>query len=196
MKKYAIILVCILFTTTVFSQRFSGGLMIGVSGNQIDGDEQGGYKKPGFIGGAFVKAYFTENISLKIESYYIGKGAVLNNEYSDGTVLQVFKTDLHYIEMPFLFNIDVHPRIELAFGIAPSYLFKYKLTRQHLPVDENSYSFNSFDFQPMGQVDFYLTDHLSSSLRFSYSIMNIRRDDFYARNLNNNIGLVIRYKIR
>ena len=97
--------------------------------------------------------------------------------------------------MPFLIAITLHPKIEIALGVAPSYLFSHKLTRQRIPVDESSYNLNSFDFQPIGQADFYLTDRIVSSLRFSYSLSNIRKEDTMAVWYNNNISIVLRYKI-
>ncbi|NPA44224.1 MAG: hypothetical protein GXO49_01690, partial [Chlorobi bacterium] len=69
----------LIITTSInlsFSQNFSGGILLGVSGNQIDGDVQSGYKKGGLIIGAFVMKPLSKNSNLKIESYYIGKGAV------------------------------------------------------------------------------------------------------------------------
>ncbi|NOZ35541.1 MAG: PorT family protein, partial [Chlorobi bacterium] len=173
---------------------FSGGLLLGISASQVDGDAQYHYKKPGLIFGAFVSRPLSKHGSLKIETYYIGKGAVLNKDYPDGTTVQVFNTSLHYIEIPFLFNLQVHPKIEIAFGIAPSYLFAAKLTSYKALVEKSSYSLKPFDIQPIGEVDFYLTDKIMTSLRFSYSMFNIRKDPM-AIWYNNNLSLVFRYKI-
>ena len=52
MKKFIVIAVLSVFSFNVDAQLFNGGLMLGVCGSQIDGDEQGGYKKPGLIAGA------------------------------------------------------------------------------------------------------------------------------------------------
>lgn len=174
---------------------FSGGLLLGISASQIDGDNQYKYKKPGLIVGAYISRPLTKSGSLKIETYYIGKGAVLNEDYPDGTTIQVFNTSLHYVEMPFLFNLQVHPKINIAAGIAPSYLFANKLTSYKETLEKSSYSLQSFDFQPIGEVDFYLTDKIITSLRFSYSIFNIRKDPM-ATWFNNNLSLVFRYKIK
>jgi len=174
---------------------FSGGLLLGISASQIDGDNQYKYKKPGLIVGAYVSRALTKHGSLKIESYYIGKGAVLNEDYPDGTTIQVFNTSLHYVEMPFLFNLQIHPKIDIALGIAPSYLFAAKLTSYKAPVDKTSYSLKQFDIQPIGEVDFYLTDKISTSVRYSYSMFNIRKDPMAIWH-NNNLSLVFRYKIK
>ena len=196
MKQSIIIVTLVIYSFIGFSQSFSGGFMIGAGGSQIDGDEQSGYKKPGFIGGAYISRKLSENISFKIESYYIGKGAVLNIDQADGTVYQQFNTSLHYIEMPFLIAFTLHPKIEIALGIAPSYLFEHKLTQDRFLIDKSMYSLNSLDFQPIGQVDFFLTDKIITSLRFSYSITDVRKEDNMAIWKNNNISIVLRYKIK
>ena len=195
MKHIFLVLLLNLLVISGFSQEFSGGFILGVCGSQIDGDDQFKYKKPGLIAGAFVSWPFSERTALKIETYYIGKGAVLNIDQVDGSSLQVFNTSLHYIEMPFLYNFKLHHKIDIALGIAPSYLFAHKLTSYKVEVDKSSYSVNSFDFQPMGQIDFYLTDRISSSLRLSYSVFDIRKEDM-ATWYNNNLSVVLRYKIK
>ena len=106
MKQFiSALFVVLIFSNKIYAQRdFSGGLLLGISASQVDGDDQYRYKKPGLVFGAYVSRALTKNGSLKIETYYIGKGAVLNKDYPDGTTIQVFNTSLHYVEMPFLFN--------------------------------------------------------------------------------------------
>ena len=179
----------------IFAQSFSGGLLLGVCGSQIDGDEQFKYKKPGLLAGAWVSRPISEYLDLKIETYYVGKGAVKNVDGPEGSVIQEFNTSLHYVEMPFLLNINVHTKIDVALGIAPSYLFAHKLTRYKQLVDKSLYDMNSFDYQGMGQIDLFLTEKLSSSLRLSYSIFDIRGEDVSTW-YNNNFSIAFRYKIR
>ncbi len=192
MQKSVLIIFVILFSVKSYSQEFSGGILLGVSGNQVDGDEQGGYKKPGLILGAFIMKPLSDKGAIKIETYYIGKGAVLNVEYPDGSFFQEFNTSLHYIEMPFLYNFQFHPKIDLSIGIAPSYLFAHKLTRAYQEIGKNSYSLKTFDFQPMGQLGFYLTDRIFSNIRISHSVFSIR-NEYNATWYNSNLSIVLRY---
>jgi hypothetical protein len=195
MKKLIFTILGLFSITIITAQDFSGGLLLGICGSQIDGDDQFHYKKPGLIIGAFVKRPFSEKAGLKIETYYIGKGAVKNDELSDGSVLQIFNTTLHYIEMPFLFDYQLLNKISVSVGIAPSYLFAHRLTSYRQEVSKNDYTLKSFDIQPMGQLDFYLTDHISASLRLSYSAFDIRTEAVSTW-YNNNLSLVLRYKIK
>ena len=191
MQKVILILLVTVISLKSYAQDFTGGIILGVCGSQIDGDNQSHYKKPGLIFGAYVLKPISKNGAIKIEMYYIGKGAVLNIDNPDGTFFQEFNHSLHYIEMPVLYNLEIHPKINIAIGLATSYLFAHKFTLIKQEVDKNYYSMRDFDFQPMGQVDFYLTDKISSSLRISYSAISIRNDDIW---LNNNLSVVLRYR--
>jgi len=194
MKKIIGVLLYLTLVISGFGQEFSGGLLLGVCGSQIDGDDQFKYKKAGLVVGAFVRRPFSEKAGLKIETYYIGKGAVLNEEHSDGSVEQIFNNTLHYVEMPFLFDYQLLNKIGIAVGIAPSYLFAHRLTSFRAVVSKDLYDLSSFDIQPMGQVDFYMTDHLKVGLRLSYSIFDIRKD-VLAIWYNNNLSFVLSYKV-
>ncbi len=197
MKHFFSLTIILFFITlkTEAQKDFSGGLLFGISASQVDGDNQYKYKKPGLVFGAFVSRPLTKNGSLKIETYYIGKGAVLNEDYADGTTVQVFNTSLHYVEMPFLFNLQVSPKIEIAAGIAPSYLFYAKQTSYKAPIPDFQSTLNTFDFQPLGEAVFYLTDRILSSIRFSYSLFNQKKEPM-ATFYNNNLSLVFQYKIK
>ncbi len=197
MKHFLSLSIILFFITlkTEAQKDFSGGLLLGISASQVDGDAQYHYKKPGLIFGAFVSRPLSKHSSLKIETYYIGKGAVLNKDYTDGTTVQVFNTSLHYVEMSFLFNLEVYPKIKIAAGIAPSYLFAAKQTTYKTPVPDFKESLKPYDFQPVAEVSFFLTDKIMTCLRFSYSIFNQKKEPM-ATFYNNNLSLVFQYKIK
>lgn len=191
MKKLIVIIILILSTQVNYAQYFNGGLILGVSGSQVDGDEQSGYKKAGIMGGVYVKRILKNRFSILSELYYTGKGAVLNEYYTDGSSMQVFKISLHYIEIPVLADFKISEKFSVSAGIAPSYLISAKLFRNGYEIDTNSYIMKNFDFSPMGQVDFYVTDHLSANIKFSYSAVSIRQDNVW---FNNNLNISLRYK--
>lgn len=194
MTKTLLILVFTFVVNLSFSQNFSGGILLGISGNQIDGDVQSGYKKGGLIIGAFVMKPISEKANFKIESYYIGKGAVKTVKVSQSYSYQEFSTSLHYIEMPFLYNYKLLPKFDISIGIAPSYIFGSKLVQMGFEIDKKFYSMRNFDIQPIAEAGFYLTDNITAYVRYAHSIINIRTDTnggWY----NNNIGLVLSYKI-
>ncbi len=194
-KLISLVLLSFIISNISFSQNFSGGLLLGISGSQIDGDVQSGYKKGGLIIGAFVTKPLTDKANLKIESYYIGKGAVKTVKVSETYSYQEFNTSLHYIELPILYNYEILPKFDVSIGIAPSYIFASKLTRLGFEISKNLYTMRTFDIQPIAEAGFYLTDKITANIRYSHSIINIRTDTnggWY----NNNIGIVISYKIK
>ena len=195
MKQLFIIILLNLIIITSFSQDFSGGILLGVSGSQIDGDVQSGYKKGGLILGAFVTKPISDKANFKIESYYIGKGAVKTVKVSETYSYQDFNTSLHYIELPILYNYEILPKFDISIGVAPSYIFASKLTKLGFEVNKNLYTMRTFDIQPIAEAGFYLTDKITANIRYSHSIINIRTDTnggWY----NNNIGIVLSYKIK
>jgi len=195
MKQLLTIIFFSLFIISSYSQDFTGGILLGVSGNQINGDTQASYKKAGLIIGAFVKKPLSKYASFKIESYYIGKGAVKNVKVSETFSYQEFNTSFHYIEMPFLYNYQLLPKFNVSIGIAPSYLFAHKLVELGFTVNKNFYTMRSFDIQPIAEVGYYLTDDITANLRVSYSILNVRKDNGVGW-YNNNIGFVLAYKFK
>lgn len=195
MNKTILILAFTFSISFSFAQNFSGGILLGVSGSQIDGDVQGGYKKGGLIIGAYVSKPLSEKSNFKIESYYIGKGAVKTIKVSPSYSYQEFNTSLHYIEMPFLYHYKLLPKFDVSIGLAPSYIFASKLVEMGYEIDKNFYSMRTFDVQPIAEAGFYLTDNIVANIRYSHSVINIRTDTnggWY----NNNIGLVLSYEIK
>ncbi len=195
MKHLISILILNLIFIVSFSQDFSGGVLLGVSGSQVGGDTQGSYKKGGLILGAYVKKPLSKYGAFKIETYYIGKGAVKNVKVSETFSYQEFNTSFHYIEIPFLYNYQLLPKFNVSVGVAPSYLFAHKLVELGFTVNKNFYTMRSFDIQPIIEVGYYLTDNITANLRASYSILNIRTDDGVGW-YNNNIGFVLAYKFK
>ena len=96
----------ILFLILLFSpffglpQRFNGGLLAGGLVSQVDGDQDGGYHKFGYLGGAFVSLKISNHSSFQLEMEYIQKGARRNSDSLTNT--GAFLTRLHYFEVPLL----------------------------------------------------------------------------------------------
>ncbi len=190
MKKTIFIFLIIFLPFTSFSQRFSGGLLLGVNGNQIDGDDSSGYNKAGLLVGGFVSTGFSEKTSLIIELYYTGKGSMKKTEQSGAQ--PIFKTNLHYIEFPILFSLKAIPKLTFSVGVAPSYLISAKLFGNGNEISENTYTMNDFDIGITGQIDFNFSKKIIFNLRYNHSIASIRKNYGW---YNNNLSLLIKYKI-
>jgi len=159
MRKITLVAFTLLvFSSISFSQAFSGGITLGLGGNQIDGDRVGGFNKFGFLGGFYVETNKDEKSALRIETHYIGKGSVDNIKNQAGVVIeQPFKVTLHYLEMPVLYRYRFHEKFSASAGVAPAYLIKgttYVYRREEYTDLKN------YDVGLAAQMDFYLLKKL------------------------------------
>jgi hypothetical protein len=193
-SKILIISLLISANSFVHSQKFSGGFITGINTSQVDGDTQQGFRKLSFFAGTFVGYPLSRKVAISAEFYYIGKGAVKQNEADNGTKIQEFKTVFHYIELPVLFNYTILPKLTLSAGVAPAYLISEKLYTGTAEVDKNLYKMNTFDISPIAVMDFKILKNISLSLRYSHALTTNRADDenWYNRSLT--FGL--RYKFK
>jgi hypothetical protein len=192
-SKSLILFVFAVFPLFSFSQIFGGGFIFGVCGSQVDGDEQSGFKRPGILSGVYVDVNLGKRSSVDLELYYAGKGAVLNESFTDGTTYQVFKTSLRYIEFPIMYDFKITDKFSFGFGPAFSYLISSKLIINGFVSSPDDYTMNNFDFAPMIQSDFYLTDNILINVRYSHSSFSIRADDVW---YNSNLSISLRYKLK
>ncbi|MBP5643523.1 MAG: PorT family protein [Bacteroidales bacterium] len=97
MKKliYLLAFIFTLLTHSAFSQAFFGGIALGGTTSQVDGDHNNGFHKIGFTAGAFVGLELTEIFETQFEIRYIQKGA-----RSDAEEAYQFLIQLDYVELP------------------------------------------------------------------------------------------------
>ena len=138
LRKIILVFVIVGFAqNSLHAQYFSGGILVGVTASQIDGDQMVGYDKLGFSGGIFVRYQFTEIIALESELKYIMKGAARNDSLAQNS----YKLSLNYFEIPVLFNYRFAKRFEGEVGFATALLAK---ATQILPEGDFSYLAQGF----------------------------------------------------
>ena len=190
MKKQIVVVLFLFLTYRVdlYSQRFDGGIITGLSTSQIDGDTQKDYKKLGFYSGVYVETGFNEVLGTKIELFYITKGAkkVVND-------IEEFNTTLHYIEMPFLLTIKPVEKFEFDIGLAVSYLISSRLVNLGYEVKDGLYDMHNIDFGGTITGSYFFTEIFGVNVRFEYSLKPIKTDPHNWYNSNLSFGLV--YKI-
>ncbi len=184
-KIFILCLLLVLVFVNAKSQQFGGGLMGGLSAGQIDGDTQKGYKRLGFYGGMYVTYDFNKLLGFKIETFYIGKGAkkVINK-------VEEFKSQLNYIEMPFMLSIKPVNQFRLNIGLAGAYLINAKLFERGYEIPEDLYDINQFDWGGIITGEYYFSERLAVNLRFEYSIIPIRQEPRRWYNSNLSFGLL------
>ncbi len=184
-KIFILCLLSVLVFANAKSQQFGGGLLGGLSAGQVDGDTQKGYKKLGFYSGVYVTYNFSELFGIKIETFYIGKGAKkIINKVED------FKSHFNYIEMPFMLSIKPVNKFRFNIGLAGSYLINSKLYKKSYEIPEDRYDINSFDWGGIITGEYYLSEKLAFNVRFEYSIVPFRTESRRWYNSNLSFGLL------
>ena len=169
------------------AQTIKGGILGGLSASQIDGDTQKGYDKLGFFSGVFVEKMFTKVVGAKVELYYIGKGAK-----SNAGGVEIFKTHLNYVEMPFLLTLSPIKHVEIDLGFAYSYLISAKMFKYGEELPNSAIDMSNSDFSGIVSGSYYFSTNVAFNVRFDYSLIPVKNNpNWYNSNLS--FGLI--YKI-
>jgi len=165
------ILVCSI-CINIAGQPFHGGLVLGLTACQVDGDSYAGFNKVGIQGGVFVNTMFGNVTGAQFEIKYAGRGA-LKPTSSDDT--EIYKLNLHYIDLPIMINFTIMERFIIEAGLVPGYLFASsgkdsggKLTKDQLV------EFHKFDLGTLVGLRFRISQKFSAAARHSYSLISIR----------------------
>ena len=75
LKKFTILLFCGFLAISSNAQNFGGGIILGLSTSQVDGDNLGGFNKAGLLVGAFANTSISEFYAFQMEITYIQKGS-------------------------------------------------------------------------------------------------------------------------
>jgi hypothetical protein len=169
-------LVLMAFTFLCFSlshaQNFTGGILLGVTASQVDGDSYSGYNKPGLQGGVFISTGLLPYLDARLEIKYSSRGA--RNPASDDNT-GAYKLSLHYIDVPVMAVIKIKKFGGIELGLIPGYLFAAsgeddagKFSAEYLVA------FRKFDLGTLLGANINLSKRISLSIRYSYSIFSIR----------------------
>ena len=182
MKKHVffIIITCVLINYG-YAQRFKGGMHIGLLATQVDGDDFGGYKKPGLFVGAFANVPFEEKrIKLQLEIDYAQKGS-----RSPSTAAYRYRIVLHQIEIPVVFGWNFWKEFSLDLGLSPNIVASAKeyFNDELIHPDAGGSKFNFFELGGIAGVSYTFKEHYAIFFRFNYSISPLGRS-VISRNSN------------
>lgn len=102
LRKLMVLLLLLVSATAAHSQAFFGGLAIGGTTSQVDGDHNNGFHKVGFTGGAFVGLELSDIFEVQFEVKYIQKGS-----RSDADDPYQFVIRLDYVELPLVASANL-----------------------------------------------------------------------------------------
>jgi hypothetical protein len=158
------------------AQNFSGKLLLGINGSQIDGDGMSGYYQGGLAAGVGVRFPISEKVSVGPEILYSMKGsrASLDQINELGYPRIIYR--LNYLDIPLVVEYRQSRAIQLEMGLSVNYLLASKLDNgTNLGFVEVDYLFNKMDFQLLGGLKYRLFDDCWLSGRLLYSVISTNK---------------------
>ncbi len=146
--------------------------MGGLAATQLDGDNLGGYNKPGVRFGGWVNTRIKPNMILQLELEYIQKGSKISDAELERQ--KYYHCRLNYIQVPLLAKTTLLPRLEGEAGIAASYLTRSLEDKDGGGFLEASPDFTQFELSGLVGIGYQLLENLSVSVRFNYSLLPVR----------------------
>lgn len=172
MKKAILVIVLTGIMFPAWGQRFHGGPMLGLAATQIDGDNLGGYNKPGIRGGGWVNTPVSENLILQLELEFIQKGSKISqNELKNQ---EYYHARLNYLQAPVLVQTSVMPRLTGEAGIAGAYLVASLEDRDGDGFLKADPPFDQFELSGLLGLNYDLSEYFIASVRFNYSLLPVR----------------------
>lgn len=199
MKLRSILFIVFLqFFPHVFGQYFEGGILVGLTASQMDGDMLGGYNKPGLTAGMWVGRSINPKWNYRAELKYTMKGAA-SSQATD--LYSQYRKTLHYLELPVIACYHLSTGLSAEAGLSGAYLAHATLNIGNGTFDATG-PMKRYEFNILGGIAYHLSDNFSLNFRFSYSLFpvshlpgNLTIWNTYAQ-YNNVLALCVYYKIK
>lgn len=165
--------------------KFTAGVVAGLSASQVHGDTYSGFDKAGLYAGGFVKRNLSETWTAQLEMVYVQKGSRKNPnpEIGDYT-LYLLKLD--YIELPLLIQWH-YKKLNFEIGAAYAALI-YDREENQFGVVNNMFPLQKSDISFLAGFSYKLNDHFIVNVRNSNSVFPVRKFGapvYYQRRLSN-----------
>lgn len=158
------------------NEGFKAGLVAGINASQISGDNLGGFYKPSFIVGGFVRRKIKSNALLQFDIMYIGKGSRKNAnfELEDYTI---YRLNMHYIEVPLAYIWKYREKLWFEGGLSAAALLTYYEGDENGDLSaQQPEKFKPYDFSYFAGIHLNFNTKWSLNLRFSNSILPVREN--------------------
>lgn len=154
------------------AQKFTSGLNGGFAATQVLGDATNGFNKLGLHVGFFGRLELSDQIALRAELNYIGKGS-RNPANAAAGVFEKRGFTFHYAELPVLAEYHLE-RFYIQAGLYGGFLLwgKEMFAGEHFDVVNPP--LRSFDLGFVGGIGFDLTDRMGVYARYTNSIIPVR----------------------
>jgi hypothetical protein len=165
------LLILVLPATALLAQKFNGGVYLGGDVSQVDGDDNEGYHKVGYLAGGFVSLRVSPHSSFQMEIGYIQKGSRIGDTTSNSSNTYLMR--FHYLEVPLLYQYTFAKRFSAEAGPAMDILLG-SLEESNGIETQSTIPLRPVTLCGIIGVAGFITDHLKLSFRFNYSLLSIR----------------------
>jgi len=179
MKRRCIIILLIFIFFSGFTQNFGGGVILGVSSSQVNGDDLGGFNKTGLLIGGFANKAISQLFTFQMEMNYIMKGSnnknMTNIEHKDYLREDI---SLSYIEIPLLLQYQKNQVIELEGGVLLGYLIDGFYNDINGKLNNSINPFIEYDLGAILGLTYKHNEKIHANTRLSSSIIPIGKEDY------------------
>lgn len=163
------------FSLGALSQNFDGGILVGLSATQVDGDGYGGYNRAGLTTGVWVGRELTAELAIRTELKFLQKGSYRQLKDDLGGVMGFYNLRLNYIEMPFLIEYRFRENIKPFAGLSIGFLWKAKESNiDGSYPEEDIAQFRNMEVAGTAGVEYLISKHFSLCASISYSAAPVR----------------------
>jgi hypothetical protein len=164
---------------------FYGGVLLGSSFSQVDGDAYAGYHKVGLNVGGIVYTRLSSEIALSLEILFSQKGSRGHLSQQVGntdSILTNYRINLNYAEIPLMLNYFDRRKSHFGAGFSYSQLISgeeiIQVTqgRNAYDIPTDRYPFRKADVNFLLSGNLHLVKGLFLNARFQYSLFPIRTD--------------------
>jgi len=166
----AIVLLTVSSRAQTETRRFDAGLIGGLTGSQISGDNLSGFNQIGLTFGPYVETWFNETWGGEFEMIYVMKGSRRVPKAEEGNLSYTLR--LNYIEVPLLakarlkkFTYEMGPTIGFLIGS------REMVNELSLP---NPRSFDRIEIAALVGVGYDLSDKFAFTVRLGNSLLPVR----------------------
>ena len=155
------------------AQQFTGGLNLGLTASQVDGDTYKGYNKVGVSAGGWVNITFGRHSAFQTGLNYIQKGSRRNPDYEKEDYNSLL-IRLGYVEMPLLYQYRLKSGIFLETGTSIGVLLHSFEEVNGLPSLSNPFRVMDFSFQ--AGIGYQMNEKWKIGIRSGNSLVSIRKE--------------------
>lgn len=156
-----------------YAQKFEGGIVLGLVGSQVAGDQYSGYNKAGLNAGGWINLPLGEKSKLQMELTYIQKGSRENPDYEKNK-MDSYLMRLGYVQLPLLYLYQYNDLIGFETGLGMNFLIHSNERFNGYETVESPFKRTNLCF--MAGLSVRVTDLIRISLRTDNSLFSIRKN--------------------